>query len=262
MVAAVNFNPIYFLEPIGSIGIVLALVLIYRKRGLTLAVFMLAALSYFVAIALKVVVQHFTLGSMEGNFGYTSVETALYFGIQTSVLEVFGAYLVARHWRSRLRQENAGAYGISLAFMENAILVGGLALVNLTANYLIIAIGSPSLAEFVSRQLMAASPALFYGTSSALPIVGYSVIERISSLLVHYSWGFLVVTSVSTGKYRYLAAAMPFGFVDSIVPYSSSLGIPMTELILFLLALMALLIAVISGRHGNKKIVGNREGSA
>ncbi len=249
MVAAVNFNPIYFLEPAGSIGIVVALAFIYRKKGLTLAVFMLAAFSYFVAISLKVVIQHFTLGPMESSFGYVSPETALYFGIQTSILEVFGAYLVARHWRSKIRQENAGAYGISLAFMENAILVGGLALVNLTANYLIIAIGPPSLASFVSNELLAGNPALFYGTISALPIVGYSVLERISSLIVHYSWGFLVVTSVSTGKYRYLAAALPFGFVDSIVPYSASLGIPVTELVIFLIAILALFIAVISGKH-------------
>ncbi len=252
MVAAVNFNPVYFLEPASSIAIVLALVLIFRKRGLSLAVFMLAAVSYFSAIAAKVVIQHFTLGYMEASFGYTSVETSLYFGAQTSVLEVLGAYAVVRHWKNHFNQARAGAFGISLAFMENGVLVGGLALVNLTANYLIIAFGQQSLASFVSHQLMAANPSLFYGTFSALPIVGYSILERISSLLVHYSWGFLVVTSVMAGKYRYLLAALPFGLVDSLVPYSTDLGIPLTELILFLISLAALLIALISGKMENK----------
>ncbi len=260
MVAIPNINPVYFLEPLSSIGIVLALLIIYRKKGLTSAVFFLAALSYFAAIAAKSVLQYFTFPWMENLFGYTSIPTALYFGSQTAVFEVIGAYLVARHWKGHLKQRNAESYGLSLAFMENAILVGGIALINLTANYFVIASGPQSLAQYVHGQLMASSPALFYGTLQALPIIGYSVLERLSSLIVHFSWGFLVVTSVSTGRLRYLIMAIPFGFVDSLVPYSSIMGVPVFEATVFIISLVALAIALAVRKKVRGKSVAPTEG--
>lgn len=239
-----NFNPVYFIEPISSIVIVLLVLLRYRGRGLTIAVLFLAALSYFSAIAAKVVLQHFTFTWVSNTFGYSSIPTALYFGAQTSVFEVFGAYLVARKWNKQIGQKNAESYGLSLAFMENAILIGGISLINLSANYLIIATGPASLATYIHDQLVTASPALFYGTFSALHIIGYSVLERISSLILHFSWGFLVVTSVTTKRPAYLALAMPFGFVDALVPYAAVMGIPLFEATVFVLAIIILAIAL------------------
>lgn len=239
-----NINPIYFLEPVSSIAIVLVLLLLYRKKGLTAAVFFLAALSYFLAIAAKSILQYFTLPWMETQFGYTSIPTAIYFGAQTAIFEVVGAYLVARHWKDRVRQNNAEAYGISLAFMENAIMIGGLGLLNLLVNYFILAAGPSSLSDYVRNELLSSSAALFYGTSSALPIIGFSVLERISSLILHYSWGFLVVTSVSTRQSKYLVLAIPFGFVDSLVPYASVMGVPVFEVTIFIIALISLTIAL------------------
>lgn len=252
MSAVANINPVYFLEPAGSIAIVLVLLILYRKKGLTVAVLFLAALSYFGAIAAKSILQYFTFPWMENLFGYPSTPTAAYFGAQTAAFEIFGAYLVARHWKAHIRQKNAEAYGLSLAFMENAILVGGLALINLTANYLVIASGQTSLAQYVHDKLMASNPALFYGTFSALPIVGYSVVERTSSLILHYSWGFLAVTSVSTGKLRYLLVALPFGFVDALVPYSSAMGIPVFEATVFAISIIALAIALMVRKQAGK----------
>ncbi len=252
MGALANINPVYFLEPVSSIAIVLGLLILYRKKGLTAEVALLAALSYFSAIAAKSILQYFTFPWMENVFGYTSIPTALYFGSQTAVFEIFGAYLVARHWKKHIRQRSAEAYGLSLAFMENAILIGGIALINLTANYFVIASGQTSLAQYVHDQLMASKPALFYGTLSALPIVGYSVLERTSSLILHFSWGFLTVTSVSTGKVRYLLAALPFGFVDGLVPYSSAMGIPLFEATVFVISIIALAIALLARKKIRK----------
>lgn len=240
----------------------LALLLLYRRKGLTAAVFFLAALSYFSAIAAKSILQYFTFPLMENLFGYTSIPTALYLGAQTAVFEIFGAYLVARHWKVHIRQKNAEVYGLSLAFMENAILVGGIALINLTASYLVIAFGQASLAQYVHDQLMASSPGLFYGTFSALPIIGYSVLERISSLIVHYSWGFLAVTSVSTGKLRYFLLALPFGFVDSLVPYSSAMGVPLFEATVFAISIIALAIALAARKKVGEKSGGPGKGPA
>ena len=235
---------------------VTALLILYRKKGLTLAVLAISALSYFLAIALKSVVQAFTLGAMEAAYGYASAPTALYLGAQTAVFEVFGAYLFALCLRKYVPQKSAEAYGLSLAFWENGILLGALSLISLLADFLIIAYGPSSFSTLVSDQLHKASPGLFAGTLQALPVVGYSVLERISSLLMHYSWGFLAVTAVTYRKLRYLAAAIPMGFVDAIVPFAGKLGLPLTEAIFFIIGILALAVALwvknnVGGMNGN-----------
>ena len=235
----------YIIQPLGSLAIVTWLVIHYRKKGLTIAVFVLAALSYFVAIAAKTIIQDYTLSGVTSTFGYASIETGLYFGLQTSVLEVFGAYLVAYYAQKWIKQRNAGAYGISLAFWENGILLGILPLISLVADYLLIAYGSPSLSSLVSSQLQKLEPGPFSSTATALPLVGYSILERISSLLIHYSWGFLVVSAVSQKKMVYLAMALPMGFVDAIVPFAGTLGLAVTEGIFFAIGLVSILLVTL-----------------
>ncbi len=243
--AAENFNPVFFLDSIGSLAIVLGLIIAYRKRGVTLAVLLISAISYFLAIGLKTVLQYYTLGSMDSAFGYSSVPTALYLGAQTAVFEVFGAYLFALYFRKYITQKNAQAYGLSLAFWENGILLGILPLISLVLDYLIIASGPSSLSTLVSNELQKSNPGLFLGTLQALPLVGYSVLERISSLLLHFSWGFLAVTAVTYRRRLYIAIAIPMGFVDAIVPFTKILGIPLAEAIFFIIGLVALMVALI-----------------
>ena len=242
--AAENINPAFFLESIGSLAVVAALLLMYRKRGLTLPVLGITAASYFIAISLKEILQYYTLGGMVSAYGYSSVPTGLYLGAQTVVFEVFGAFLFAMAFKKYVRQANAGAYGLSLAFWENGILLGILPLISLVSDFYIIGYGPASLSTLVYNALQKTSPGLFVGTLQALPVVGYSVLERISSLLMHYSWGFLVVSSVTTRKRIYLAYALPMGFVDSIVPFAGKLGLPISEGIFFLAGLLALFIAL------------------
>lgn len=248
----------FLLESIGSLAIVLALVLLYRKRGVTFPVLVISAVSYFLAIGLKSVIQLFTLGSVEAAYGYASLPTALYLGAQTAVLEVFGAYLFAYYFRKYIRQRNAGAYGLSLAFWENGILLGVLPLISLVLDFLIIASGPSSLSTLVSSELQKSSPGLFVGTLQALPVVGYSVLERISSLLVHFAWGFLVVSAVTYRRTRFLAYAIPMGFVDSIVPFAGKLGLPLTEAIFFITGLAALAIAL----SVRKRLAGQGQNNA
>ncbi len=257
--AAENFNPVFLLESIGSLAIVLILLIFYRKRGLTFAVLAVSALSYFLAIALKTILQSFTLGGMEAAYGYSSFPTALYFGAQTAVFEVFGAYLFAYAFRKHIKQKNAEAYGLSLAFWENGVLLGILPLISLIADFLIIANGPASLSSLVSGALQKSSPGLFIGTYQALPVIGYSVLERISSLMVHFAWGFLVVTSVSLGRKRYLACAIPMGFVDSVVPFAGKLGLPLTEAIFFLIGIAALALALLVRKRVSNNVTEERK---
>lgn len=193
---------------------------------------------------------------MDTTFGSSSIPTALYFGSQTAMFEVLGAYLFALYFRRHIRQSSAQAYGLSLAFWENGVLLGILPLVSLLADFIVIASGPPSLASQVSIALRNASPGLFVGTIQAMPSLGYSILERVSSLLLHFSWGFLVVSAVTCRRRLYLWFALPMGFVDSIVPFAGVLGLPLTEALFFAIGLMALFTAI----EVKRKISKNEKG--
>ena len=71
-----------------SVGLV---VYWYYRRDLGRAVLILSFLAYAGAIAIKAVLQALTLNGFEARFGSNAV--ALYFGIQTVVFGVGGAYI-------------------------------------------------------------------------------------------------------------------------------------------------------------------------
>lgn len=109
------------------------------KRSLRWRVLYYALFAYAGAIALKNVVQFFTAQSIINTYGSVSVELGLYYGLQTVVFEVGGAFLVAWlmvSW-NRMSAKDAEGYGISLAFWENGLLLGVLPLINLLTYYLI-----------------------------------------------------------------------------------------------------------------------------
>jgi hypothetical protein len=89
--------------------------------------------------------------------------------------------------------------------------------------------------------LFTASPELFDSASVALSQVGLAVLERISSLLLHFSWGLLCVFAVAFKKKRFLYLALPMGLVDFLVLYAGSMDILTFELLLFGLSLICLL---------------------
>ena len=117
-----NINLLFLVQPIVVVAFSVALVLYWHfKRSLRLRILYYALFAYAGAIALKNVVQFFTASAIINTYGSASVELGLYYGLQTVVFEVGGAFLVAWLMVSwgRMFAKDAEGYGISLAFWEN-----------------------------------------------------------------------------------------------------------------------------------------------
>jgi len=207
-------------------------------RGWMVAL-VVAALAYFAAIGLKVVVQEATYGWIQSTFGTVSVPAGLYFGLQTSFFEVGLAYLVARfavsHWNIDAR--DGEGYGVSLAFWENGILTGALSLFSLALTYVFIADGL--LPQSTYQTLVTSQPSVFYPRAQLLFPTALSILERFSSFLIHFSWGYLCVLAAYLHKRNYLFLALPMGLVDALVPFAGEVPLWVFELGLFLIALGA-----------------------
>jgi len=245
VIHAQNIDPLYFLQPIITIAFSAGLVIYWnRKRTFTRAVFVLSLLAYAGAIAVKIVLQTLTYGAFLALFGNNPPALGAYFGLQTVLFEVGGAYLVAL-WavsRGKLNPKDAEGYGLGLAFWENAGYLGVLGLFTLLSVYLTLAFGGPAAEEFYSSLIKARSD-LFYSATQALPLVGYGVLERVSSLLFHFSWGYLCLLAACVHSRRYLLLALPMGLVDFFVPFAASLGILVFESLIFALGLGCLGLA-------------------
>jgi hypothetical protein len=246
-----NIDPLYILEPIIVIALSAGLILYWRqKRSFTRYALIFSLVAYAGAILVKIIVQLFTANSVLSAFGSESIATGIYYGLQTSLFEVGGAFLVAKYAvsRNRFSQKDAGAYGISLAFWENGVYLGIFSLISIVSIYAVLAFGPASTAQQVYSALQTGQGSLFASPASALPQVGLGILERISSLLVHYSWGYLCVLAAVFKRNRYFAIALPMGFIDFFVPFASILGVPLFEAIIFLFSLASLLIAISIGK--------------
>jgi ribosomal protein S27AE len=220
---------LYLAQPLVILGATTGLlVLYYRKRLLTAAVMGLSFLAYFVAIAGKVAFQLLIATPS------SAVWVGLYFGLQTAILEIGVAYLVARYAlrENLIRVEEAPAYGAGLAFWENGILLGALTFPGLIVVILLGGSGLPSGSLGQVLQLMA------LGT-----------LERGSSILAHFSWGILVVVGAASKKERYLLAALPMGLIDALVPFASSVSLAEFEGIVFALSVLCLTVTYILTRR-------------
>ena len=239
-----NIDPFVLLEPVIYIAISVGLVVYWRmRRRLTVPVLVLALIAYAGAIALKVFVQSFTYDSVTTAFGRVSWQTGLYFGVQTSFFEVGLAYLVAKvaFSRKQIAGQDGEAYGISLAFWENGILLGALTLINLATTYLLIAEGLFPSSTY--QTLVSSSPSLFdQAQNLALPMA-FGVLERVSSLLAHFAWGYLCVMAACMRKTTYLAIALPMGLIDALVPFASEMPLWTFETVIFVVSLGFLAIA-------------------
>lgn len=184
----------------------------------------LSAIAYFVAIIGKVLLQDFLAAG--GLLPSNPYALGITLGLETSVLEIGISFLVAQDAleKRRMRIEAAPAYGMGLAFWENGVLLGVLAL-----PALIWAMTSGNSA------LQNGSP------SEILWLVALGTLERVSSIIVHFSWGILTVVAAASGKMKYLIVALPMGFVDALVPFAPSLGLATFELTVFALSLTGLL---------------------
>jgi hypothetical protein len=240
-----NIDLVYLGQPLVSIAFSVGiLVFWYFRKHFSRWIILFSLVAYGGAIAIKEVLQFFTAHQIIGLFGYTSLVTALYLGLQTVVFEVGGAYIVARLTVSRWKVDrgDAQAYGLGLPMWENAGLLGVLGLINLVSVYVILSMNSP-IAQTVYSSISNAQPALFYPPSQALPLVALGSLERFSSLLIHLAFGWLCLLSAVSGKKRLLLVALPMGLVDAFVPYAGQVPLWVFELGLFVFSLACVLIA-------------------
>src|SRR5579862_1122734 len=99
-----NIDPLYILEPVVVIVISVGLILYWRKtRSFSRYALIYSLVAYAGAIAAKVIIQLFTAVSVVSAFGQVSIATGIYYGIQTSLFEVGGAFLVAKYAVSKKR---------------------------------------------------------------------------------------------------------------------------------------------------------------
>ena len=240
-----NIDPVFVLQPVVVIVLCVALLMYWRrKRGFDLVVVWYALLAYASAIALKYAVQLPSIDAVEGYYGQASVGLGIYYGAQTVGFEVGLAFLVAWYMvrKGRMGRKDAEAYGAGLAFWENAILLGVAPLINLIIYYAILS-GNSSFAPTLYNQLSSSSAGLFEPVPQALSSVALGTLERISSIMLHSAWGYLCALAAVYRKRELFYIALPMGLVDFLVPFASSLGTVLFELIVFCLALISVCIA-------------------
>lgn len=250
-----NIDPLFILQPVIVILICCALLVYwYVKRRFHLMVLVYSLVAYAVAIALKYAVQIPTLTTVTNYFGTQSVGLGLYYGLQTVFFEVGLAYAVACYVVSHglLEKKDAEAYGSGLAFWENAGLLGILSLISLVAYWSILSTNTP-LAQTLYSQLKANEPGLFAPASEALGSVALGTIERISSILFHFAWGYLCLMAAYFHKKKLFLIALPMGLVDFLVPFASTIGIAVFEAVVFALAVLSVLVTWYATRDLREK---------
>jgi len=241
-----NIDPVYFVGPVVVIAFSLGLVAYWRRRRrLTGWVVLFSVVAYFGAIGTKALIQAVTYAPLDSAVSGNPWVLGPYFGLQTVFIEVGFAYLFARYAVTHgfFRANDAEGYGISLALWENGVLIGGIAAIDYAVYYVTLS-GSGAAAEQLFTTLNQGAPALFYSASSALPLVGYEILERVSSLLLHFSWGYLCVLAAVYNKRVFLLAALPMGLVDFLAPFEGSLSLGAFEGVVFAIGLASVAVAL------------------
>jgi hypothetical protein len=206
-------------------------------------------LAYAAAIAAKVVLQTLTSSAFLARFQGDLVILGLYLGLQTVVFEVGGAYLVATYSvsRGKFSKRDAEAYGLGLALWENGIILGILPVINLIIYFATLSSNTPA-SQALYSELVKIQPQLF-DPNQILLAAPFGLLERVSSLLVHFSWGVLCVLSASYHERKFLLFALPMGLIDFFVPFARYLPLPTFELMIFMFAVACLWIALEAKRR-------------
>ena len=246
-----NLDPLFMLEPIIVIGFSVGIILYWhRKEAITKYVVGFSLLAYGGAIVVKVAFQYLTAPTFLAIFQGSLWLLGLYLGIQTVVFEVGGAYLVARYAVSRhkMKKNDGVGYGLGLAFWENAVLIGATSLVSLLFYYITMAQGAAA-AQSLYGFLSKSQPQLFTPPPEGLQFIGWGILERISSLMAHLSWGYLCLKSVVSGKRGYFLLALPMGLIDFLVPFAGTMPVSLFEITMFMLAAFCVLATVYATRR-------------
>jgi hypothetical protein len=170
-------------------------------------VILIAGVAYILAILGKDIIQLAFLSF----FLTPQIPTYIAYGILTTIFEPGFAYLF-----SRFIKENPKTYGIGLAFWENAILLG----------------------------LLELPYAFIETTTTVLPLLLYLIIikimDRTSSLLLHYSWGISAYYSFWRKELKYIFTVAPLGMVDSLTAYVS-----LTHSSYFIVAIPLIIVSIV-----------------
>ncbi len=253
-----NIDPVYFLTPVTVMAISAGLVFYWHiKRRFTSWTLLLSAIAYGVAILAKVIFQDFTIGPLEQEFGKSYFVLGIYYGLQTVLLEVGGAYVVSRYafLHSKIEARDAEGFGLGLAFWENAILFSLPLLLDYAVYYIVLGAGKGATSSQLYSQLIANAPALFYSAPHALTFIGLAILERVSSLLFHFSWGYLCVMAVTFKKKSLLGLALPMGLIDFITEFEPVLGLSVYEGLIFVLGLACVCAALSSTSRLRKSLI-------
>ena len=249
-----NIDPIFILEPVIAITLATGFLLYwYFKRRFHPMVIVYSLIAYAVAIALKYVVQIPTINIVINAFGQHSIALGVYYGLQTVFFEVGLAFVVAWYTFKKgvLDRRDAEGYGAGLAFWENAGYIGILTLIDYITYYSILSSNS-ALAQTLYNQLSTNAPGLFAPAAQAFGSVALSTVERVSSILFHFAWGYLCVMAVVYRKKILLLIALPMGFVDFLVPFASG-NIVLFEAVVFALSVISVIVAW----YATKKVTKN-----
>jgi hypothetical protein len=250
-----NIDPLFIIQPVIVIIVASALMVYwYFKRRFHKEVWLYSLLAYGAAIALKYAVQIPTITPVTNMFGAHSVGLGIYYGLQTVVFEVGLAFVVA-WWavsHGKLAKKDAEAYGAGLAFWENAAFLSALPLINLVSYYIILS-NNTSLAQTLYTQLNTNAPGLFAPASEALQSVALGTLERVSSIMIHFSWGYLCIMAAVYRKKWLFLIALPLGFVDFLVPFAQN-SLVVFESVVFALAVISVAVAWYATRQVRKNI--------
>jgi hypothetical protein len=241
-----NINLIYASGPAVITALCLFLLFFWHyRRRLTRNALLYSLMAYASAIAIKYIFQLISFNAYNSLVDHSPAALGFYYGIQTALLEGGIAVLVAGYamGKGKLDIKDAEGYGLGLAFWENGLLLGVFSLLNYIAYYAILS-SNLQQAQTIYDMLIAKQPELFYSSAKAIPIVAYSVLERISSIMVHFSWGLLAIFAVTYGKKRFIPLLFISGFLmDFLVPFSNILGLQVEELLGFCISSLSLLSA-------------------
>lgn len=198
----VYINYTFYLGPI--IAIIVGLLPLVFLKKINYFLIGVAALAYFTAIGSKIVMELL----FEPFFTTSSIQVYVAYGLLTLVFEIGYAYvfLLFISKNNKLEMKDSVSYGAYLGFYENFILLGVLALLSLIVYALTPASALPQ------------SMVSFY-SGSYLPFALPHLVDRLSSMIAHMFWGFMVFISVIKRTPKYFLYSMPMAFVDSIAAW-------------------------------------------
>jgi uncharacterized membrane protein YhfC len=91
-------------------------------------------------------------------------------------------------------------------------------------------------------QLNANSSGLFASAPTVLSSVAVGIFERVSSIVIHFAWGYLCLMAVVYRKKWLFLITLPMGFIDFLAPFAQN-SLVLFEAVVFVLSLISVSVA-------------------